>query len=68
MVSGTPIEKRCHMSNKRLAAICFITSTICFGVASIIAITSGRVPLSVVYLILAIFMLIMSIITWKKSK
>lgn len=56
------------MSNKKLAAICFITSTICFGVASIIAITSGRVPLSVVYLILAIFMSIMSIITWKKSK
>lgn len=56
------------MNNKKLSAICFITSTICFGLASVVAIISGRTPLSVVYLILAIVILIISVITWRKSR
>ena len=56
------------MDNKKLSALCFITSTICFGIAVIISIISGKAPLSVVYMILAILMLILSVIIWKKSK
>lgn len=53
------------MNNKKLSAICFITSTACFGIASVISIMNQRMQLFIVYSILSILMLIVSVIIWK---
>lgn len=53
------------MNNKKLSAICFITSAVCFGIASVISIMNQRMQLFIVYSILSILMLIVSVIIWK---
>lgn len=71
MVNGIPTKGVTNMNrrhNTKLALACFILSTLCFGIASAIALTDHRIELSIVYFILTIIMLTASIILWRKSK